>query len=224
MSVLFEPQPRFRGLRAAGFRVFSIEDRDERREAIVAAFHPALRDLGDDLRDRLVRPGHDERPLYVHLPRLDWPRGYRPFCTWLALSRASHGYQAGAQLNVGVHADHVAARLAWDASADGFGRFEFLCRRGRLSDELREVASTERLRFRVYAAAAWPTGSRCVFESDDDVEGSFAVSNRRGVWWELGQRWDLPAARPIVCTPELGTEALRIFRAVLPVYDRITGA
>ena len=28
-------------------------------------------------------------------------------CTWLALSREAHGYQAGPQLNVGVHADHV---------------------------------------------------------------------------------------------------------------------
>ncbi len=223
MSVLFEPPSRFRGLPDAGFQVFSIEDRDERREAILGAFHPALRELGEDLRDRLVGEGPDERPLYVHLPRLDWPRGYQPFCTWLALSRASHGYQAGPQLNVGVHADHVAARLAWDASADGFGRFEFLCRRGHLADELRGLAAAERLRFRVYAAAPWPLGSRCVFESDDDVDGSFGASNRRGVWWELGRRFDLPASAPIVCSPELGVEALRIFRAVLPVYDRITG-
>jgi hypothetical protein len=44
------------------------------------------------------------------------------------------------------------------------------------------------------------------------------------MWWELGQRWDLPGSAPIVCTPDLGSEALRIFRAVLPVWDRITGA
>jgi len=224
VSVLFEPPPRFCGLPEAAFRVFSIDDRDERRQAILSAFHPALRDLGADLCERLAPPGGDERPLNAHLPRLDWPRGYQPFCTWLALSRETHGYQAGPQLNVGVHADHVAARLAWDVGADGFGRFEFLCRRGHLSSELRELASAEGLLFRVYAAAAWPTGSRCVFESADDIDGSFGASNRRGVWWELGQRWELPAAGSIVHSPELGAEVLRIFRAALPVYDRITGS
>jgi len=223
VSVLFEPPPRFSGLPEPGFQVFSIEDRDARREAIVEAFHPALRDLGEDLCARLVRSEHEERPLHVHLPRLDWPRGYQPFCTWLALSRESHGYQAGPQLNVGVHFDHVAVRLAWDVAADGFGRFEFLCRRGNLSDELRGLASAERLQFRVYAAAPWPVGSRCVFESDDDIDGSFGASNRRGVWWELGRRFELPADAAIVHGRELGTEALRIFRAVLPTYDRITG-
>ena len=204
--------------------MFSIEDREARREAILEAFHPALRDLGEDLRDGLAHPDRDERPLHIHLPRLDWPRGYQPFCTWLALSRESHGYQAGAQLNVGVHADHVAARLAWDTSADGFGRFEFLCLRGHLSKELRDLAASARLSFRVYAAAPWPVGSRCVFESEDDIEGSFGASNRRGVWWELGRRWDLPEAAAVVHSPELGVETLRIFRAVLPTYDRITGA
>ena len=67
------------------------------------------------------------RELHAHLPRLDWPRDYQPFCTWLALSHHGQGYLAGPQLNGGVHSSYVAVRLGWDTSQAPFGRFEFLC-------------------------------------------------------------------------------------------------
>jgi len=227
MPLLFGQSPRFQGLPASGFGVFAIEDREARRQAIIDTFHPALKTLGEDLLDGL-EPGEDERqtphnPLHAHLPRLDWPRGYQPFCTWLALSREVHGYQSGPQLNLGVHADHVAVRLGWDTGSDRFGRFEFLCRRGDLGDELKRVAAEERLHFRVYAAAAWPEGSHRVFESPDDLEASFREVTRRGVWWELGSRYEVPLALPLICSSGLGTETARIFRALLPVYDRVVG-
>ena len=111
-----------------------------------------------DLAGRLAAP--EDAPLHVHLPRLDWPRGYEPFCTWLALSKESQGYQAGPQLNIGIHADHVAVRLGWDATADAFGRFEFLCRHAGLGNELREAANAADLAFRVYMALPWPDGSK----------------------------------------------------------------
>ena len=117
--MLFEAGGRFRGLDLDAFEVFDIPERERRRRAIVEGFHGALSALGEDLVDTLGAP------LHAHLPRLDWPKTYQPFCTWLALSRLAHGYQGEAQLNVGVHRDHVAARYAWDASADSFGRFEF---------------------------------------------------------------------------------------------------
>ena len=63
---------------------FAIPSRDARRRAIVDTIHPALEDLAADLLEPLSeRLG---RPLHRSLPRLDWPRGYEPFCTWLALS------------------------------------------------------------------------------------------------------------------------------------------
>ena len=110
--MLFRPAPRFEGLPADAFEAFAIHDRERRRRAILAGFHPALKLLGDDLLEILgpLTPS----PLHAHLPRLDWPAGYQPFCTWLAISHEAHGYQAAAQLNVGVHPDHVAVRLAWD--------------------------------------------------------------------------------------------------------------
>ena len=107
-DLLFEPPLRFEGLPAEGFRVFAIQDREERRRAIINAFHPALHELAEDLLERLGPSA--AAPLHAHLPRLDWPRGYQPFGTWLALSREVQGYQAGPQLNVGIHADHVALR------------------------------------------------------------------------------------------------------------------
>ncbi len=219
--MLFEPEPKFRGLPREGFALFSLPDREQRRREIVATIHPALAALGDDLVARLSPLA--ERPLHAHLPRLDWPRDYQPFCTWLALSRETHGYQSGPQLNLGVHATHVAIRLGWDVAAAGFGRFEFLCRHADLGAELLALAAGSGLAFRVYASARWPAGSREVFCSTDDLAGSFAEIARHGVWWELGRTHPLPAALDLVSSPALGEEAAAVFTALLAVYDRIAG-
>lgn len=219
--MLFRPELRFRGLSEDAFGVFDIPDRAARRRAILERFHPDLQVLGDDLVARLRLP--EEATLHVHLPRLDWPANYRPFCTWLALSLAAHGYQTGPQLNVGVHRDHVAARLAWDASAAGFGRFEFVCSFDDLGDEIVATARTLGLRFRVYAAAPWPEGSRLVFDDPTDIAGAFEEVRRRGVWWEVGIRWDLPEALPIVTSPELAERSGDIFEGILPSFLRASG-
>ena len=217
-GLLFPPPPRFPGLPAEGFAAFAIPDRQRRRREIVAAFHPVLEALATDLLPELTAGGGP--PLHAHLPRLDWPPGYQPFCTWLALSHEAHGYQAAAQLNLGIHADHVAVRLGWDTTAAAFGRFEFLCRHAGLGDELAARAAEEHLLFRVYAAAPWPEGSRQVFASAEDWAASFEEVRRRGVWWELGQRLDLPAALPVVTSPALGDVARQVFRALAPVLAR----
>ena len=211
--------PRFSGLPVEEFGVFANPEREPRRRKIVKTFHPPLELLGQDLLDRLRPPF----PLHTHLPRLDWPRTYQPFCTWLALSRVAHGYQAEPQLNVGVHADHVAIRLGWDARAAAFGRFEFLSLHGGLGEEMAAIAQEHELAFRVYAAAAWPEGSSLVFASSDDWRRAFVEVERRGVWFELGARYEMPDATELVGSPELGDQAFRIFRALLPLYDRAIG-
>lgn len=218
-SWLFRPAARFQGLPVSGFAAFDVKDREVRRQAIVEAFHPGLKLLGEDLVEELGSPA-----LHAHLPRLDWPKGYQPFCTWLALSKQAHGYQGHAQLNVGVHRDHIGLRLGWDASADAFGRFEFLARHAHLGDALAELAKESGLTFRVYAAAPWPEGSRLVFESASDWRGAFDEVRRRGVWFELGARLDLPQHFALVTTPALGAEAARVFHALRPLHDRIAGA
>ena len=216
--MLFPDPGRFGGLPEAGFDLFVLPDREERRAAILRTIHPALEDLGEDLVRRLDPAA--AKPLHAHLPRLDWPKGYQPFCTWLALSFRSQGYQAGPQLNVGVHRDHVAVRLGWDTGAAGFGRFEFLCRLGHLDELLRAVVAKLDLRIRVFAAAPWPDGSTCVFESDSDLAGSFEEVRRRGVWWEVGRRYEWPGDRDCITSPALGEEAARVLAGLLPVYER----
>lgn len=219
--MLFQPAAGFQGLPRAGFEAFCVRDHEERRREILARIHPALEQLAADLLGRLNPRA--AAPLHAHLPRLDWPRGYRPFATWLALSRESHGYQSGAQLNVGVHADHVAIRLGWDTAADAFGRFEFLARHGDLGEDLLRAAREHGLGFRVYAAAPWPQGSTLAFESCTDLGGSFDEVARRGVWWEIGRRHALPEALDHVCSPALGEEAAEVFGALLQPYERIAG-
>ena len=220
-NLLFEPPLRFEGLPAEGFRVFAIQDREERRRAIINAFHPALHELAEDLLERLGPSA--AAPLHAHLPRLDWPRGYQPFGTWLALSREVQGYQAGPQLNVGIHADHVALRLGWDTAAATFGRFEFLARHGGIGEEMARLAAEENLRFRVYAAQPWPQGSRKVYESATDWKSAFAEVSRRGVWFELGERREIPEELSWAGSPALGKDACRILKALLPLYDRLAG-
>jgi hypothetical protein len=218
---LFEPPFRFQGLPVSGFEAFALPERERRRQAIIREFHPSLEMLGEDLLERLSPEA--AKPLHAHLPRLDWPRDYQPFCTWLALSRETQGYQAGPQLNVGVHADHVAIRLGWDAQADAFGRFEFLSHHGGVGDEMAGLAAEHQLAFRVYAGAPWPEGSRRVFESVSDWPAAFREVARRGVWFELGVRRDLPAELPWAGSPSMGREAYRVLRALLPLYDRLAG-
>lgn len=219
--MLFEPQPSFSGLPADGFEVFGLEDREARRRAIIERIHPALSALGADLMDHLQPRAAGK--FHAHLPRLDWPRGYQPFCTWLALSSEAHGYQAGPQLNVGVHQDYVVVRLGWDTSAPSFGRFEFLCSVGHLGPTLLKLASPDDLLFRVYAAERWPQGSRVVLETADDLAATFREVKRRGVWWELGRVFPLAQHRELLSSPEFGNECRRIFDALLPVYERIEG-
>jgi hypothetical protein len=158
-------------------------------------------------------------PFHAHLPQLNWPKGYVPFCTWLTVSQA-HGYQSGPQLGVGVHADHVVARLGWDTSADAFGRFEFLCRHGGLAPELLAAARDANARVRVYASAPWPAGSRLGFESEDDLAGSFDEVRRRGVFWELGRRWEIPASLDRVTEPRWSEDVRDVLLALKPVYER----
>lgn len=219
--MLFEEPPEFRGLPREGFDTFGLPRAEQRRRAIIETIHPSLEALGQDLLHSLNRRAAE--PLHRHLPRLDWPRDYEPFCTWLALSRESHGYQAGPQLNVGVHPDHVAVRLGWDAGADAFGRFEFLCRHGDLGDELVQIAARQCLRFRVYTVEPWPAGSKCIFDSADDLRGSLDELRTQGLWWEVGKRYEVPQQLDLVCSAALGPEAERILGALLPAYDRIVG-
>jgi hypothetical protein len=217
--MLLRPPPKFPGFRREDFDVFSIHEREMRRRAIIEAFHPGLRLLADDALLLLNEtPGGG---YHAHLPRLDWPKGYVPFCTWLALSRLPHGYQAGPQLNVGIHADFVAARLAWDTSADAFGRFEFRCRVAGLGETLAEAAVASGLTFRVYAAAPWPEGSHCVLASATDWDDAFVEVARRGVWWELGRRWELPESFDLVGTPAWSDAVADVVLALHPLYELI---
>lgn len=220
IPVLFDAQQRFTGLPRESFELFSIRTDAERRRAIVEQIHPSLELLAGDLLTPLNERA--SKPLHAHLPRLDWPRGYRPFCTWLALSRESHGYQSGAQLNVGVHAEHVSVRMGWDGSADAFGRFEFLARHGELGRELAALVEAPEIRYRVFASAPWPTGSRCIHESAD-LPASFDRLRQAGVWWEVGRRYDLPAALEHLCSPAFGADVLTLFGRMLPVYEHVAG-
>ncbi|MDX1390180.1 MAG: hypothetical protein R3344_13385, partial [Acidobacteriota bacterium] len=126
--------------------------------------------------------------------------------------------------NVGVHTDHIAIRLGWDTQAATFGRFEFLCRHGGVGDALASLAAEHGLRLAVFAAAPWPRGSTRVFESANDWEAAFAEVARRGVWFELGVHRDLPADLEWATSPAMGAEALRVFDALLPMYDRLAGS
>ena len=82
--MLFHEPPKFDGLPREGFETFGMPHADQRRQAIIETIHPALEALGEDLLNSLNRRAAE--PLHRHLPRLDWPRGYEPFCTWMACS------------------------------------------------------------------------------------------------------------------------------------------
>ena len=220
MKSLFDEPVPFEGLPLEAFSVFTIEHREPRRRAIVEAFHPPLESLGHELSRALARVS--DRRFHVHLPRLDWPRGYEPFCTWLALTHAAQGYQQGPQLNLGVHPRHVSIRLGWDTGTASFARFEFFCRRRFWAEWIDPVLHRPGFRVRVYRPAPWPEGSALDFESLD-LQRSFNAVARGGVWWEIGERLELPAAEPLIGSRALVRRAEAAFLALVPLYDRLSG-
>ncbi len=209
----------FVGLPREGFELFSIPRRESRRRQILETIHPPLKLLGERLVRTLSR--RLAHPLHAHLPQLNWPPGYQPFCTWLTLSFETQGYQEGPQLNLGVHADHLSVRLGWDTRPDLFGRFEFLCRFGGLDRELIELCQRYGLQVRVYASARWPQGSRLTFASATRIAASFDEVRRRGVWWEIGERFEIPEQIERVTQPEFAERITELFGALCPLYDRI---
>src|SRR5215470_12251145 len=121
---------RFPGFTPDDFGLFLIRDRARRREENLRQIHPQLAGMSEDILSDFRRRGIEG--LHPHLPQLNWPPGYQPFCTWLALSSHPHRYQELAQLNVGVHEPFVAVRLGFDTSGFAFGRLLFLISHGDL--------------------------------------------------------------------------------------------
>ncbi|MBD3868116.1 MAG: DUF1054 family protein [Acidobacteria bacterium] len=216
-----EAESRFEGLPLTRLDVFDIPDVDLRRQAIIEVFHPPLLALGNDLLPRLQPLAGTD--LHIFQPRLNWPRSYKPFCTWMAISREKQGYQACGQLNVGAHRDYVAVRLGWDASVPSYGRFEFLSRYRGIGDLLQTTAREHDLQFRVYSAAPWPVGSELEFVSKTDLDGAFAEVRRHGVWFEIGRRYDLPLHEKLVASPAFGDHVAQVFESLMPVYLRAAG-
>ena len=85
------------------------------------------------------------------------------------------------------------------------------------------VAAELDLQFRVFASAPWPRGSDCVFASATDLRGSLDEIARRGVWWEVGRRHEVPGELDHLCSPEFGVEAAEVLEGLLPIYERIAG-
>ena len=57
----------------------------------------------------------------------------------------------------------------------------------------------------------------------DSPDGSFDEVARRGVWWEVGRRFELPECTPLVTSARFGQQVEQTFRVLLPAYDRIAG-
>jgi hypothetical protein len=213
---------RFPGFALEDFDCFAILDRRRRRAEILSRFHPRLAALGEDLLAAFRARGITG--LYPHLPQLNWPRNYEPFCTWLALSNQPHRYQRLAQLNVGVHRPYVAVRLGFDTAADEFGRFLFLLTHGDLGEILERVAVPAGLRCRVYKKAPWPEGSRAIFDSGEDFLAGVRVAERDGAnWFEVGKVLGVEDAAKELSSPGFAGTCAEILLALYPLYRRLAG-
>lgn len=211
----------FSGLPVHQLDVFEIPDTEQRRQAIIEVFHPPLLALGEELIPRLGPAAGTG--LHLFQPRLNWPRSYQPFCTWLVISRETQGYQACGQLNIGMHRDHASVRLGFDTSVPAYGRFEFLCRFHGVGERLVGLAADQDLQFRVYAAAPWPEGSSLVFSSDHDLGGAFDDARMHGVWFEIGRRYGFPERQELVGSRAFLEEAGAVLEILMPVYLEAAG-
>jgi Protein of unknown function (DUF1054) len=213
---------RFPGFDPEDFETFRVPDRHLRREEILRVVHPKLQALGEDILSHFRKRGIEG--LHPHLPHLNWPPGYQPFCTWLAFSTQPHRYQQLAQLNVGVHEPFVSVRLGFDTAGEGFGRFLFLMSHGDLPQVLARVAVPAGLRCRVYRRAPWPEGSRAVFDSGDDfLRGALAAEREGGNWFEVGRIFTRRDNGKELAEPEFAAAAAEILLTLYPVFRRLAG-
>ena len=213
---------RFPGFEPGDFETFRIRDRHHRREEILRLLHPKLKALGADLLSDFRYRGIEV--LHPHLPQLNWPPGYEPFCTWLALSAHPHRYQQLAQLNVGVHEPYVAVRLGFDTAGEAFGRFLFLMSHGDLPGVLDRIAAPAGLRCRVYRQTPWPEGSRVIFDSGEAfLRGVKAAERENGNWFEVGRVFTRQDHGGELEQPEFAATAAGILLDLYPVFRRLAG-
>ena len=213
---------RFPGFVPEDFTVFRIPDRARRREEILRQVHPKLAALGEDVLSDFRRRGIEG--LFPHLPQLNWPPGYQPFCTWLALSTQPHRYQELAQLNVGVHEPFVAVRLGFDTSGFAFGRLLFLISHGDFKEVLARIAVPAGLRCRVYRRVPWPEGSKALFDSGEDfLKGVQVAEKEEAHWFEIGKTFTRDGNEEELSRPEFAESAARIFLTLYPIFRRLAG-
>ena len=213
---------RFPGFEPGDFETFRIRDRHHRREEILRLIHPKLKALGEDILSDFWHRGIEG--LHLHLPQLNWPPGYEPFCTWLALSTHPHRYQQLAQLNVGVHEPYVAVRLGFDTAGEAFGRLLFLMSHGDLPGVLDRIAAPAGLRCRVYRQTPWPEGSRVIFDSGEAfLRGVKAAERENGNWFEVGRVFTRQDHGGELGQPEFAATAAGILLDLYPVFRRLAG-
>jgi uncharacterized protein YktB (UPF0637 family) len=213
---------RFPGFTDEDFTVFRIPERARRREEIIRLIHPKLAALGEDILADFRRRGIEG--LYPHLPQLNWPPGYQPFCTWLALSTQSHRYQDLAQLNVGVHEPFVAVRLGFDTSGFAFGRLLFLMSHGDLKEVLARIAVPAGLRCRVYRRVPWPEGSRALFDSGEDFLQAVQIAEKEGAhWFEVGKTFPRESSDVLLTSSEFAATAAQTLLTLYPIFRRLAG-
>ena len=213
---------RFPGFTPDDFGLFQIRDRARRREEILRQIHPKLAAMSEDILSDFRRRGIEG--LHPHLPQLNWPPGYQPFCTWLALSSQAHRYQDLAQLNVGVHEPFVAVRLGFDTSGFAFGRLLFLISHGDLKETLERIAVPSGLRCRVYRSVPWPEGSRAIFDSGEDFLKGAQVAEREGAhWFEIGKVFTRAHSDVLLSRPEFSATAAQILLTLYPAFRRLAG-
>lgn len=213
---------RFPGFTPDDFRLFLIRDRARRREEILRQIHPKLSAMSEDILSDFRKRGIEG--LHPHLPHLNWPPGYQPFCTWLALSSQPHRYQDLAQLNVGVHEPFVAVRLGFDTSGFAFGRLLFLISHGDLKETLERIAVPAGLRCRVYKSAPWPEGSRAIFDSGDDfLQGARAAEREGAHWFEIGKTFTRADSEALLSRPEFSAVAAQTLLTLYPAFRRLAG-
>ena len=213
---------RFSGFTDDDFTVFRIPERARRREEIIRLIHPKLAALGEDILADFRRRGIEG--LYPHLPQLNWPPGYQPFCTWLALSTQSHRYQDLAQLNVGVHEPFVAVRLGFDTSGFAFGRLLFLMSHGDLKEVLARIAVPAGLRCRVYRRVSWPEGSKTLFDSGEDFLQAVQIAEKEGAhWFEVGKTFPRESSHELLTSSEFAAAAAQILLTLYPIFRRLAG-
>lgn len=215
---------RFSGFEEADFKIFDIENLEERIKKIKERIHPKLGLLALEVLYYFKTCHRLPVPLCPYYAGHNRNFVNSPSATWLALGRYQDKYVDYAQLNVGLSKQFdVRIRLGFPKGKKSvdFPKFKKWINRDKNREYVKELIKGNGFVFFL--------GKKCVKnkeilyevirETTSIDEALLLISSTSATWFEIGKQYNKTA--DIVRSSELVGEVIKVFKKLYPIYKEI---